>query len=74
MTGKLIFLTSTVAPRTIKCSGSADERRKEYLKAIEFYLNNTNSNVLVVDNSGYDFSIPQKSASVISLGLCRFVK
>lgn len=56
MTGKLIFLTSTVAPRTIKCSGSTDERRNEYLKAIEFYLNNTNSNVLIVDNSGYDFS------------------
>lgn len=56
MTGKLIFLTSSVAPRTIKCSGSADERKNEYIKAIHFYLNNTNSNVLIVDNSGYDFS------------------
>ena len=67
MTGKLIFLTSTVAPRTIKCSGSADERRKEYLKAIEFYLNNTNSNVLVVDNSGYDFSKDIKNSRFESL-------
>ena len=56
MVSNLIFLTSTVTPRSIKCSSGADERRKEYIQAIYFYLNHTNCKVLIVDNSGYDYS------------------
>lgn len=56
MGSNMIFLTSTVTPRSIKCSSGADERRKEYIQAIYFYLNHTNCKVLIVDNSGYDYS------------------
>lgn len=52
---RLLFLTSTVTPSVIPYWGSVEVRRKEYVKAIKFYLENTSYKILVVDNSGYDF-------------------
>lgn len=52
----VLFLSSTVFPRNIKCSGTSTVRKVEYLNAIQFYLSNTNFDLLIVDNSGYDYS------------------
>lgn len=52
---RLIFLTSTVAPSSIAFSGSIEQRRQEYIRAIQFYLSETKYKILVVDNSDYDF-------------------
>lgn len=52
---KLLFLTSTVSPSNISFAGSMSQRRDEYVKAIRFYLEETNCPILIVDNSGYDF-------------------
>ncbi len=54
---RVILLTSTVQPLVYNnCTGTSDERRDEYLKAIHFYLDNTEYPVIIVDNSNYDFS------------------
>lgn len=54
---RVILLTATVSPTIITTgTGSSEERLKEYCEAIDFYLNNTNYPVVVVDNSNYDFS------------------
>ena len=53
---KVLFLTSTVNPSIIKFVGTNEQRRQEYINAIQFYLENTNLRILIVDNSGYDFS------------------
>lgn len=52
----VLFLTSTVTPSVIPFAGSAEERKKEYIKAIKFYLEQTTYKILIVDNSGYDFN------------------
>lgn len=53
---RLLFLTSTVAPSALAFSGTIEQRRQEYIQAIKFYLSTTKYNILVVDNSDYDFS------------------
>lgn len=53
---RVLFLTSTVSPSNIKFAGTLEQRRLEYLKAISYYMDHTDYPVLVVDNSGYDFS------------------
>lgn len=52
-----MFLTSTVIPNNkIRCVDDAVSRRKQYIEAIRFYLKRTKYEILIVDNSGYDFS------------------
>lgn len=71
---KLLFLTSTVSPSSIAFCGSVEQRRREYIKAVEFYLSNTSYRILIVDNSGYDFShdFPnEKRLEALSFTECR---
>lgn len=60
---RILFLTSTVTPSNIKFVGTQEQRRLEYLRAIGFYLQETDYHILVVDNSGYDFSQDFKDCS-----------
>lgn len=53
---RILFLTSTVSPSNINFVGSKEQRRLEYIHAVNFYLEETNFLILIVDNSGYDFS------------------
>lgn len=57
MINRLLFLTSTVKPSVIPYWGSVEVRKKEYINAIKFYLENTSYRILIVDNSGYDFNV-----------------
>lgn len=58
---RLLLLTSTVSPSTIEYFGTIEQRQKEYEDAIQFYLKNTHYKILVVDNSGFDFSLRIKN-------------
>lgn len=51
----VILLTSTVSPVGIPYSGTVEERKNEYLQAIKFYLSETTYNIVIIDNSGYNF-------------------
>lgn len=53
---RILFLTSTVSPSNINFVGSKEQRRLEYIRAVNFYLEETNFLILIVDNSGYDFN------------------
>lgn len=52
---RLLFLTSTVTPKTGEYTGTLSRRRDEYINAVRFYLEHTGYPILIVDNSGYDF-------------------
>lgn len=52
----VLFLTSTVNPKNIKCSDVSQVRKAEYVMALQFYLSNTNFDILIVDNSGYNYA------------------
>lgn len=53
---RLLFLTSTVYPSGVKFAGTQEQRRLEYIKAIKFYLAETDYKILIVDNSAYDYN------------------
>lgn len=54
---RVILLTATVRPSIVtKDTGSCEERFKEYLEAIDFYMKHTIYPIVIVDNSNYGFS------------------
>lgn len=51
-----LLLTSTVTPNISGFSGNIAQRKQEYLKALDFYLQHTYFDIVIVDNSDFDFS------------------
>jgi hypothetical protein len=59
MTNISVLLTSCVMPpqdMTRLVITNSNERLEQYLEAIKFYINNTNYNIVVVDNSNFDYT------------------
>lgn len=58
MSSELIFLTGCISPNQMTHTVIIDPnfRKEEYLRSIDFYLENTTSRVLFVENSGTDLS------------------
>ena len=49
----IILITSTISPNgMINCNlTSSEERKRQYSKSVEFYLNNTDYDIVFCDNS-----------------------
>lgn len=54
----LLFLTACVNPSGMAFTALQDgeERKRQYMEAIDFYLKECNWRILVVENTGFDFS------------------
>ncbi len=54
----LLFLTGCIRPDNMGLTKLQDQevRKKQYLEAIKYYWSKTDSNILFVENSGYDLS------------------
>lgn len=54
----ILFLTGCVSPNGMHFTDlqDIDERRQQYIDAINFYLTNTSARILFVENSGVDLS------------------
>lgn len=53
---RVILLTSTVYPDIENYDVDPEERKKEYISAINYYLKNTFYKIVIVDNSDYIFA------------------
>lgn len=53
---RVILLTSTVYPAIEGYIVNPEDRKKEYTTAINYYLAKTSYNIVVVDNSDYNFA------------------
>lgn len=58
MRGNVIFLTATVDPGNVPFNKitNPNERRKQYLDSLNFWLRETDLRIVLVENSGHDLS------------------
>ena len=56
--GQILFLTACVNPKGMAYTklSNPEIRLQQYKDALDWYLENTSMKILLVENSGYDFS------------------
>lgn len=58
MEDKVLFMTACINPNGMSNTAlqNVEQRKSQYVRAIEYYLTNTDFKILFVENSGYDIS------------------
>ena len=58
MEKKILFMTACINPNGMSNTAlqNVEERKRQYIHAIEYYLHHTDFQILFVENSGYDLS------------------